>query len=84
MTGKTEIANAFMTEVKTNGYEAMLYSSKFYLETIWTNKLKFPVWLAHYTNSTSYEGDFIIWQLCNDGHIDGINGDVDIDVLYHE
>ncbi len=77
-----EIANTFMSEVEKSGYTGMLYSSKFYLETIWTNKNNHPVWLAHYTSKTNYEGDYMIWQLCNDGHIDGINGDVDIDVMY--
>ncbi len=81
-----EIANAYMDELKNNGYEAMLYSSKFYLETIWQNKKNYPVWLAHYTkdnNKSSYTGNYIMWQLCNNGKIDGINNDVDIDILYH-
>lgn len=76
------IADSFMTTVKNNGYEGMLYSSKFYLESIWENKLEFPVWLAHYTEKTSYQGKYKIWQLCNNGRIDGINGDVDIDIMY--
>ena len=77
------IANNYMTTVKNAGYEGMLYSSKFYLEKIWTNKLNFPIWLAHYTSKTSYTGQYKIWQLCNNGRIDGINGDVDIDILYN-
>ena len=80
-----EIANTYMSTAKEKGYEGMLYSSKFYLETIWENKKEFPVWLAHYTKdakTSSYKGKYQIWQLCNNGHIDGINGDVDIDVLY--
>ena len=77
------IANNFMTTVKNGGYDAMLYSSKFYLEDIWTNKLNYPVWLAHYTKKTSYEGDYLIWQMCNNGKIEGINSDVDIDIMYH-
>ena len=43
----------------------------------------YPVWLAHYTSQTNYEGKYIMWQMCNTGRIDGINGDVDIDILYH-
>ena len=77
-----EVADTFMNTIKKSGYEAMLYSSKYYLESIWANKLDYPVWLAHYTNKTNYEGDYVIWQLCNDGKIDGINGAVDIDVMY--
>ncbi len=76
------IADTYMLTVEENGYTGMLYSSKFYLETIWENKNEFPVWLAHYTKKTSYKGKYLIWQLCNNGHIDGINGDVDIDILY--
>ena len=76
------IANTFIETVEKSGYKGMLYSSKFYLENIWENKNKYPVWLAHYTNNTNYEGKYDIWQMCNDGVIDGINGDVDIDIMY--
>lgn len=76
------IANNFMNAVKNNGYEGMLYSSKYYLENIWTNELNFPVWLAHYTSKTNYEGKYKMWQLSNTGRIDGINGDVDINIMY--
>ncbi len=77
-----EVANAFLKRIESKGYQGMLYGSKFYLETIWTNKEKYPVWLAHYTNKTNYQDDYIIWQLCNNGQIAGINGDVDIDIMY--
>lgn len=74
------IADTFLSEVKNAGYDAMLYSSKYYLQNIWN--LDYPVWLAHYTVQTDYEGKYDIWQLCQDGKIDGISGAVDIDVLY--
>ena len=77
------IANNYIKTIKDAGYEGMLYSSKFYLETIWTNKYNFPVWLAHYTSKTSYTGNYMIWQLCNNGRIDGINGDVDINIMFN-
>lgn len=76
------IADTFIETVKKAGYEGMLYSSKFYLENIWINKNDYPIWLAHYTDETSYKGKYKIWQMCNDGVIDGINGDVDIDIMY--
>ena len=76
------IADTFMDTVKSAGYEGMLYSSKFYLENIWENKKDYSIWLAHYTDETSYKGKYNIWQMCNDGVIDGINGDVDIDIMY--
>lgn len=76
-----KIANAFMEEVEENGYEAMLYSSKYYLETIWYRE-DYTTWLAYYTTNNNYEGDYWMWQLCSDGKIDGIDGYVDIDVMY--
>ena len=78
-----EIANTFMKKVEENGYKAMLYSSKFYLETIWKNKYNYPVWLAHYIDGkTDYKGNYKIWQLCNNGRVPGIYGDVDINIMY--
>lgn len=79
-----EIADSFMKTVEDAGYTAMLYSSKFYLENIWENRNNYDVWLAHYTNNTlsDYNGKYKFWQLCSDGKIDGISGDVDIDVFY--
>ena len=76
------IANKFIETVNNKGYVGMIYSSKYYLENIWTNKYNYPVWLAHYTNKTSYKGEYMMWQLSNTGRIDGIYGDVDINILY--
>ncbi len=77
-----ETFNAFAIELKKHGYDSMLYSSKFYLENIWQNKMNLPVWLAHYTNETNYEGDYFLWQMSNVGRVPGIKGNVDIDILY--
>ncbi len=79
--GLTNIAKKFMDTVKDAGYEAILYSSKTYLENIWMG-MDYPVWLAHYTKNTNYTGDYSYWQLCSNGRVDGINGDVDIDIRY--
>lgn len=76
-----DIAITFMDTLEENGYKGMNYSSKRYLENIW-NINKYPVWLAHYTNKTDYSGKYSIWQLCQDGRIEGIKGDVDINVMY--
>ncbi len=78
----TQIANTFMDTVAKKDYQGMLYSSKNYLENMWM-ETNYPVWLAHYTEQTDYEGDYQVWQLCNDGKINGIQDNyVDIDILY--
>ena len=78
----TQMANKYMSVVEKAGYKAMLYSSKNYLEKAWL-PTKYPVWLAHYTETTTYEGNYYVWQLCSNGRVDGIKGDVDINVMYN-
>lgn len=74
--------DVFANELMSAGYESMLYGSKTYLENVWTGTDIRPVWLAHYTGETDYRGMYTIWQASSTGRIDGINGDVDMDILY--
>lgn len=76
-----EVYETFAEEMEKSGYEAMLYSSKNFLENTWENRKDRPIWLAHYVEQTSYEGKWFLWQRCGYGRIDGINGDVDLNVL---
>ena len=75
------IADMFQKKIKGYGYDSMLYGSKNYLEKIWDMK-NYYTWLAHYTKKTDYKDKYLMWQICNDGIIYGINGYVDIDILY--
>ena len=80
----SEVYEAFASELEKNGYASMLYSSKNFLELFWENKNNRPIWVAHYVEETTYEGDWYIWQRCGTGRIDGINGAVDLNVLQGE
>ena len=74
---------AFEKELKDNGYDAMLYSSKYYLENVWLDYENSNIWLAQYYIEPTFEGDFMLWQMSDGGIIDGINdNNVDIDILY--
>ncbi|MCR4597766.1 MAG: DUF5011 domain-containing protein [Acetatifactor sp.] len=79
----TECFYAFADELQARGHKVCLYGSKNSHENIWQNDRKLPEWLAHYTSATSYAGDYFMWQHSSTGKIDGINGDVDLDVLYN-
>jgi GH25 family lysozyme M1 (1,4-beta-N-acetylmuramidase) len=72
----------FADEVEAAGYEACLYSSLNFLETVWTNTRNHKVWLAHYTSQTDYTGSYYMWQHTSSGKIDGVNCAVDFNVLY--
>ena len=79
--GLNEVAETFLDRIEEKGYDGMLYGSKNYLNSIWKYH-EYDVWLAHYTNETDYDSEYVMWQLCQDGQIDGINTPVDINVLY--
>ena len=75
----------FENELQKNGYDAMLYSSKFYLENVWMDYEDSKIWLAHYTSKTDYQGDYMMWQMTSSCKINGITENtVDIDILYKE
>ena len=76
-------ANVFLDTLEEAGYKGMLYSSKVYLEKIWY-PTKHDIWLAQYNNKATYEGKYSIWQMSSSGRVNGINGNVDIDIMYLE
>lgn len=82
-----KVANTFLDAVIDTEAEAgrrgFLYGSKTYLEKIWY-PTEHDTWLAHYTNQTTYQGKYSIWQMCDTGRIDGIKGNVDVDIMYVE
>ena len=73
-------AKTFLDEIKKDGYKVMNYGSKHYLENIWD--IDYPTWLAHYTKKTNYSKEYKMWQLTENGLISGIQGFVDVNVLY--
>jgi len=74
-------ANTFLDILKEAGYEGMLYSSKNYLEKIWY-PTKYETWLAQYNTKATYNGEYSIWQMSDSGRVDGIKGNVDVDIMY--
>ncbi len=76
-----KVANVFLDTVQEFGYKGMLYSSKFYLEQIW-EPTQYEIWLAQYNRKVTYEGEYSIWQMSESGRVDGIENDVDMNVLY--
>lgn len=91
-----KVAETFLRTVQAAGYKPLLYSSKNYLDLIWqpenlSKKLSdsaaqsaLDVWLAQYYDHVTYDGDYQIWQMTDSGAVKGIDGPVDIDILYLE
>lgn len=86
-TEATNVCMAFCDYAAQLGYTPMVYANKNTL----TNSLnasviseKYPIWLAHYTNKTSYTGDYDYWQYSETISVDGISGPVDGDFWYEK
>ena len=87
-TGKENISamlSRFCTILENNKYYCGVYASKSVLETCFTDEVleKYDIWLAHYTDQTTYVGHKI-WQYTGEGHIDGKPGDADLDISYFD
>lgn len=74
-------AIAFCETIRDAGYEAMIYTNKrqAVLKYDMRQLANYPVWLAQYNTTLSYIYDFDIWQY-GVGAVDGIEGDVDLNI----
>ena len=77
----SDIANAFCDVVKAHGYQPCIYANTSTLNTALT-KPKYPVWVAQYASSCTYEKSKVMWQYTSSGKVDGINGRVDLSYVY--
>ncbi len=78
-----QFSNEFLKIIEENGYEPINYGSKSKLETLFDTS-KYYTWLAHYTDNTTYEGEYLIWQFSDSGQVPGIKGNVDLDYYYNK
>lgn len=77
---QTNVCLAFCETIEKAGYMPMIYANRSMLENnmnAGTISAKYPIWLANYTTSTSYSGDYAIWQYSETGSVNGIDYPVD-------
>lgn len=81
----TEIALTFLTTLEDAGYKPGIYAAKsWYEDRLDMSQLeKYPIWIASYTNHLTYEGKFDFWQYTDQGEVDGVKGNCDINVMYN-
>ena len=85
----TDMAKVFCGIIHDAGYKTGVYANMNWLENmIYVDELPdyCDIWLAHYTGSSSkpssYSGSYQLWQYSSEGHVDGINGVVDVNIGY--
>ena len=86
---RTAAIRGFCETIMNAGYKPMIYASKYWLK----DKLNmsdlqgYDVWLAHYVsgapnNKSDYDGPYTMWQYTSSGYVNGINGEVDMNICY--
>ena len=82
MSALTNIAIAFCDAIKSGGYRAGVYSNLNWLNNHLDYerlRSKYSIWLAQWSSNPSKSCD--IWQNADNGRINGIDGNVDTDVI---
>ncbi len=80
---RTANIRAFIETLENAGYRAGYYANKTWLNKyIISDELKdYPVWLAQYkVKRPTYEGKYDMWQYSSKGHVEGIEGYVDLNL----
>ncbi len=86
-TGKkncSAMVRAFCDELEKAGYWTGLYTSRSVLSTHIEDDIKtrYALWIAEWGDKLNYSGSVGIWQHSSKGSVNGINGDVDLDIGY--
>ncbi len=83
---RTDIVKAFCSEIEKRGYYAMFYCNLNWLNNyLYKDELlpKYDLWLAQW-NIDKPSCTCGIWQYSSTGKIDGIDGNVDLNVAYKD
>ena len=80
----TKNALAFCSAIEKAGYRAGVYfNQRFGYEEFDLESLQdYVFWLAEYNETPSFSYHFQLWQYCNDGRVDGIHTDVDLNLAF--
>lgn len=82
---KTDIVNAFCDTINKKNYDAGVYASKSWLEDeMYANQIRHRVWVAQWSKNNTYGGYYDVWQWGDNGRVNGISGNVDVNVYYSD
>lgn len=80
----TDIIVAFCERVKEKGYTPMIYGNlKCLIGSVDLTRLEdYDKWFAYYSDNLYYPYQLSMWQYSDQGSIDGINGNVDLNISF--
>lgn len=81
---RTLVCEAFCRTIENAGYNAGVYASRnWYNNNLYTDRLdNYCIWLAEYRSTPLYQGYYQMWQYTSKGAVDGIEGNVDMNISY--
>lgn len=83
---RTLVCEAFCRTVENAGYRAGVYGSRnWYNNRLYADRLDndYCIWLAEYRSVPLYQGYYQMWQYTSKGKVDGISGNVDMNISYY-
>ncbi|MCM1541478.1 MAG: hypothetical protein NC121_09460 [Blautia sp.] len=81
---RTAVCKTFCETIQRAGYTAGIYANK----TWFTSKINaselsaYKIWLAQYAAAPTYTGRYDLWQYRSNGSVNGISGNVDMNLSY--
>lgn len=81
---RTLVCEAFCRTIKNAGYDAGVYGSRYWFNNnLHMDRLQdYYIWLAEYRSIPLYQGYYNMWQHTSKGKVDGISGNVDMNISY--
>lgn len=82
----TDIAFEFCDMVERSGYYICIYSNlNWFRNNLNMDRLsRFDIWLAQWSDNPTYDREFGMWQYSSKGSVQGIDGNVDLDISYRD
>ena len=83
---RTRVARVFVDKIREAGYTPMIYSNM----EMWSVLIDMASfedvekWFAYYGTQLYFPYEYAVWQYSDKGRIDGITGDVDLNISFKE
>ena len=83
---RTKVIMAFCEEIEKDGYRPMIYyNMEMAVMMLDLEPLeKYDKWFAYYSNNIYFPYEFKIWQYSDKGKVNGINGNVDLNIAFEK
>lgn len=83
---RTNIVKAFCDRIEEAGYESMIYGNMEMFATMLNYEVLegYDKWYAFYSDQLYFPYEYKMWQYTENGKVDGIEGDVDLNISFKD